>query len=416
MTSPSRAAHRAGRRHTRLCAVLAGLKENSGRTFHELAARTTVSASALKRAAGLHTPVAPEHVVTAFVRACGADAGQEQEVLELWRTARAEQRGILATLQAPAMAAIRTGADLTAALAAAYERAGAPALRLLQERATTDDADGALLLPLTSAWRITRREALPATWTQCAAFLRGCGIHPRHVRAWHDAWTRAQTPAQARTPTRRSSQAAARLVWLDPSGQQLRLGGESDWLVALFCEDQPGFPGGQALTRVFGILPPGERHSVLSTGLTRLLASRASRNGTVPGTLAPDEPHIVLLASRARRNGALPDTLFVADGLSPDERHTVLATGINRLATTHTRRNGTAPDTLFVADDLSPDEPRIVLATGINRLLASRARRNGIVPDTLFVADDGTFHLIQPKHYRDTAPPGLAAVLQAQHA
>ncbi|WP_331732725.1 hypothetical protein [Streptomyces sp. NBC_00989] len=69
-----------------------------------------------------------------------------------------------------------------------------------------------------------------------------------------------------------------------------------------------------------------------------------------------------------------------------------------------------------VFDVLTPDERHTVLATGINRLLASRARRNGTVPDTLFVADDGTFHLIQPKHYRHTAPPGLAAVLQAQHA
>ncbi|MEV0936375.1 helix-turn-helix domain-containing protein [Streptomyces phaeochromogenes] len=285
MTSASRAVHRAGRRHTHLSTVLTGLKEDSGLTFHELAARTTVSASALKRAAGLHA-LAPEHVVTAFVRACGADTDQAQEALKLWRAARAEQRGILATLHAPAVTAIRTLADLTAALAAAYERAGAPALRVLQERAATDDTDGALLLPLTSAWRITRREGRPTTWTQCAAFLRGCGIHPRRLPAWQDAWTRAQPPTQTLTPIRRSSHAAdPNIMWVDRK-VHLNMATESNWIVSLSHEDRTGLPGEQrTLTRVFDSLAPAERHTVLSAGLTRLLTTRARRNGTAPDTI-----------------------------------------------------------------------------------------------------------------------------------
>ncbi|MGW3311466.1 helix-turn-helix domain-containing protein [Streptomyces sp. NPDC001073] len=294
MTSPSRAVRRAGQRHVHLSGVLTKLREDSGLTFGELAARTTVSASALKRAADLHTPVAPEHVVTAFARACGADADQEREVLKLWRAARAEQRGILATLHAPAVAAIRTGADLTAALAAAYERAGAPALRVLQERATTDGTDGALLLPRTSAWRITRREARPTTWTQCAAFLRGCGIHPRRMPDWHDAWTRTRTP----TPAGRRPPAADLLLVTErthlatsTSSKRIHLAlptstaTDAHWIAPLSRTLRAGLPGEQqALTRFFDGLTPAERHTVLAAGLTRLLTTRARRNGAAPDT------------------------------------------------------------------------------------------------------------------------------------
>jgi hypothetical protein len=330
MTSPSHAVHRPGRRHTDLVRALTWLKEDSGLTFDELAARTTVSASALKRAAGLHAAVAPEHVVTAFVRACGAGADQEPVVLKLWRAARAEQRGILATLHAPAVTAIRTGADLTAALAAAYERAGAPALRVLQERATTDDTDGALLLPRTSAWRITRREGRPTTWTQCAAFLRGCGIHPRRMPAWHDAWTRTQNP----TPAAR----------------------------------RPNAPLGPLLLT--------ERvHLATSTTSKRTYLAPPTGAATDGNWTAP-----LPRADRACLPGEERALTRFFDGLAPAERHTVLAAGLTRLLTTRARRNGTAPDTAV---------------------------------DAITVSDDGTLHVIQAKHYGDTAPPAPALLAQA---
>ncbi|MGW1496455.1 helix-turn-helix domain-containing protein [Streptomyces sp. NPDC002402] len=277
MTSPSRTVRRAGRRHTRLSAVLTGLKEASGLTFDELAARTTVSTSALKRAAGLHT-VAPEHVVTAFVRACGADTDQEREVLKLLRAARAEQRGILATLHAPAVTAIRTPADLTAALAAAYERAGAPALRVLQERATTNHTDGALLLPRTSAWRITRREALPTTWTQCAAFLRGCGIHPRRMPAWHDAWTRTQTP----TPTgRTASRLTSRVTpWTDRIHLTLPTAPAGHGGTPIRPDDLRQTAEAQRLPRVHLDFGPADQRDALAAELTHLVTTHARRNGT----------------------------------------------------------------------------------------------------------------------------------------
>lgn len=204
MTSPSPRGCRPGRRHTHLIGLLAALKDRSRLSYAQLAARTAglkgadgVSASTLKRAVDPRA-MPQEHVVTAFVRACGAAVEVERDVLKVWRAARAENRGILGELRAPSVSSVRTRADFRAALVAAYERAGAPPLRVLQSRAGIGEAGGALLLPLTTAWRITRRKGLgPANWTQCEAFLRGCGIHPRRMGPWQDAWKRTRTLPRA---------------------------------------------------------------------------------------------------------------------------------------------------------------------------------------------------------------------------
>lgn len=204
MTSPSPRGCRPGRRHTHLIGLLAALKDRSRLSYAQLAARTAglkgadgVSASTLKRAVDPRA-MPQEHVVTAFVRACGAAVEVERDVLKVWRAARAENRGILGELRAPSVSSVRTRADFRAALVAAYEGAGAPPLRVLQSRAGIGEAGGALLLPLTTAWRITRREGLgPANWTQCEAFLRGCGIYPRRMGPWQDAWKRTRTLPRA---------------------------------------------------------------------------------------------------------------------------------------------------------------------------------------------------------------------------
>ncbi|MFB8760695.1 hypothetical protein [Streptomyces nigra] len=206
MTSPAPSPHarRTGQRHAQLIDLLAALKVRSRLTYAQMAARTAgledtdaVPTTTLKRALDPHA-VPKEYVVTAFVRACGAAIEEERDVLKVWRAARAEDRGILAALRAPSVSATRTRADFRAALVAAYERAGAPPLRVLQDRAGTDEVDGDVLLPRTTAWRITRREGQgPVSWTQCEAFLRGCGIHPRHMGPWLDAWKRTRTLPRA---------------------------------------------------------------------------------------------------------------------------------------------------------------------------------------------------------------------------
>lgn len=307
MTSPSRAGHpvrRAGRRHTDLVVLLTALKDHCGLTFAELAGRTAVletttavSASTLKTVDSRAVP--QEHVVTAFVRACGATADQERDALRLRLAARAEDRGVLATLRAPSVTSIRTRADLDAALAAAYERAGAPPLRVLQHRATTNDTDGTVLLPLTSAWRITRRQGRPATWPQCEAFLRGCGIHPRRMRPWHEAWNRAQAlaplPAEHATPPGHRAR-----WWLSRDHLSLPISHACP-----VCADDlttPQHPAGPqtpaatrllvhrtsaetpAATPLLARLTPADRRAVLNARLNHLRGTRARRNGTAPDT------------------------------------------------------------------------------------------------------------------------------------
>lgn len=286
MTSPlpgRTGVRRTSRHHDGLTALLRALKDRSGLTFSELAARAAhpkdtaaVSASTLKRAAGGNI-LPQEHVVTAYTRACEATAEEEREALRLRRAARAEERGILAALQAPAVRSIRTPADFDAALAAAYERAGAPPRRVLQERATTDEEDGALLLPLTTLWRITRREARPATWEQCAAFLRGCGIHRRRMGPWREAWQRIHTATPA------AAQRTARDPWLSALHHPLAYEALDPTVV-----DQAGQRGGAAptLSRTFVGLDPADQVSVLAAGLTDLAIARgrARRNGITPDT------------------------------------------------------------------------------------------------------------------------------------
>ncbi|GAA4027286.1 helix-turn-helix domain-containing protein [Streptomyces plumbiresistens] len=289
MTSPSRArrtVRRTARHHIGLGVFLGALKDRCRLTFAELAARTAeledttaVSASTLKRA--LYRGAVPqEHVVTAYVRACGATAEEERDALKLWRAARAEDRGILASLRAPSVTSIRTSADLDAALAAAYERAGAPPLRVLQLRAATDEADGALLLPLTTAWRITRREGRPANWTQCEAFLRACGIHPRRMRPWQEAFQRTQAPDQ----TERATPAGRGPRWWTgrhhlyfPSTQNCPVCDKD-----LTTPKRPAAADRTGNQQQAAGAPTPTR--ALTATLNRLLSTQARRNGTAPDT------------------------------------------------------------------------------------------------------------------------------------
>ncbi|MFE2471651.1 hypothetical protein [Streptomyces mirabilis] len=344
VTGLSRAA---GPRRAELVVFLAGLRHLCGCTFAELAARATelddvaaVSATTFKRAVS-GTTVPQESTVTAFVRACDAVAEDERIALKLWRAARAEERGVFPQLRAPAVRNIRTRADLAAALAAAYERAGAPPLRTLQERAGTDRVVGASLLPLTTAWRITRREAQPADWPQCEAFLRGCGIHPRRMALWHDAWKRsadAHPALPSRTPASRA-RTTARLVkgsrdwtteflmpvtpvtgvrfvpfdYAEPST-------ESDMHTAGAAATLHPGPGGYSITPqvrlprelqvmddAFGGLGAREQHAVLTAGFTHLRDARARRNGVAPDTgidvIGVQGGKLLLVEAKNRRDG-----------------------------------------------------------------------------------------------------------------
>lgn len=179
-----------------LAAALRELRADAGLTYDELASRTGLSAATLKRAASGRT-VPSWSTFTAFTDACcnvdGAVMSQLRrelgELTSLWRSARVAERGRLKHLRRPASPElVTTAGHLSEALEYFYEGAGAVSLRRLQAL-----AGGAHLLPVSTAARIVSRQALPASRQQCVAFLSACGLGPRLVRRWADAYERLTT-------------------------------------------------------------------------------------------------------------------------------------------------------------------------------------------------------------------------------
>ncbi|MFJ2753680.1 helix-turn-helix domain-containing protein [Streptomyces sp. NPDC087297] len=165
-----------------LATALRGLRTASGLTYDEMAAQTGISPATLKRAASGRI-VAAWETVTALVAVCGDPDGA---VGHLWQKARIAERGRLAQLRRPGSPElITTRGALSEALEYFYERAGGLPLRRLQAL-----AGGPHLLAVSSAARIVNREALPASRQQCAAFLTACGIGPRLVERWAEAFDR----------------------------------------------------------------------------------------------------------------------------------------------------------------------------------------------------------------------------------
>ncbi|MGW2892589.1 helix-turn-helix domain-containing protein [Streptomyces griseoruber] len=220
-----------------LGAMLKNLRQRAQLTFAELAERTAalgdpalaVSAATLKRAAGGHA-LPKESTVVAYVRGCDATPQQEHKALQLWRRARAKNRGILRQLHAPGVDNIRTRQDFTAALTAVYEGAGAPPLRTVQQRAgTVPQPNGVaserevFLLPLGTLFRIVHRKVKLPAWNHCEAFLRGCGVTgQRTLTQWQKAWRRASTgpvtvPHGAQQPVRTREQ-LRRVLQATPGG------------------------------------------------------------------------------------------------------------------------------------------------------------------------------------------------------
>ncbi|PWI05121.1 hypothetical protein DIZ27_41330 [Streptomyces sp. NWU339] len=89
-------------------------------------------------------------------------------------------------LKKPRPEYIADQADLSRALHALYEHAGAPPLREIQSR-----AGGAMHLPLSTLARIVSREALPADERQFLAFLAGFGVEGEERQTkWRMAWNK----------------------------------------------------------------------------------------------------------------------------------------------------------------------------------------------------------------------------------
>ncbi|MFF3679847.1 helix-turn-helix domain-containing protein [Streptomyces sp. NPDC002120] len=164
-----------------LAAALRQIRTLAGLSYDELADRTGLSAATLKRATSGRT-VPAEETVTAFATACGGDP--VDALHRLWLNARIADRGRLAQLRKPARPRFVDGRrELSAALEYFYEVAGAPPLRRL-----VDLAGGAHLLPVSSAARIVKRQALPVSRQQMMAFLTACGITGQELDRWGDAF------------------------------------------------------------------------------------------------------------------------------------------------------------------------------------------------------------------------------------
>ncbi|MBC7272249.1 hypothetical protein ACF09G_36340 [Streptomyces albogriseolus] len=188
----TRTAQASARDRTALASFLTTLHWIHGPAWSELSRRTGLSVSTLQRTARRTGPVPREENVIAYVEGITRDPRAVTDALRLWRRARIEERGRLRTLNAPAPAFVRNHADLLAALAAAYEKAGAPPLRTLQRRAG-NAANNVPHLPLTNAFRIINRERLPTDQRQYEAYLAGCGVPEHALTPWRNAWIRVQS-------------------------------------------------------------------------------------------------------------------------------------------------------------------------------------------------------------------------------
>ncbi|WP_069734921.1 helix-turn-helix transcriptional regulator [Streptomyces sp. EN27] len=179
-----------------LAELLVALRRAARLSQRDLAARATISRGTVQNAESGRT--APSALLLdAYLKACGADSRTADRARRLRTRGRSDQRGRLRGLCAPAPDLIHDRHDLAAALAAAFERAGAPPLG---DRHLIGDREP---LPRTTAWRIVNRQGLPASVTQLETFLTACGISPAVQRLYTDAYRRVTATRPARpTPPR----------------------------------------------------------------------------------------------------------------------------------------------------------------------------------------------------------------------
>ncbi|MFG2197090.1 hypothetical protein [Streptomyces sp. NPDC048639] len=332
-----RANHEPRPHRAKLAGFLTELRRGAELTYEEMADRLKLggrelSPSTLKRAAGTRSSVPKEPTVSAFVIACvgseieqgaqqydAAGGNVMREALGLWRKAKIEERGKLEGLHAPSPANIRTDADMTAALAAAYELAGAPPLRTLQQRAgyTGAPADDPAaqeqtmlsgappILPVSTAWRIVKRRGQPTNLQQVEAFLRGCGITSRAMPEWRRAWERTL----ASSPPPVAPRAAPSPNYGSQEGQADQVGANQSALATLLAQ-----------------LSPKDVDEVLRGGLALLINSKGLRNGTaVPnsvGSLTRDTHVAVKASSPDTSRVPVPKRTFARAGRGPDRPDT----------------------------------------------------------------------------------------------
>ncbi|MFD9038680.1 helix-turn-helix domain-containing protein [Streptomyces bottropensis] len=256
----SRTSAEPGRPFAALAAHLISLRRTARLTQRALAERASISRGAVQRAeSGVAAPCPT--VLDAYLRACAAGPAEQARARLLRNRGRAAQRDRLSQLSAPSPVLIRTADDLGAALAAAYERAGAPPLRDLNR-------PGRAPVPPTTAWRIVNRKGLPATVRQMLTFLTACSISPAEQRLYIDAYHRVTADRPARPAPPRTVIHRTHRVPLSHGGSDDR------------CELT-----GTAAT-IARRLPPAVLEEVFTAGLYEWAGRQAHRNGTTPDLVA----------------------------------------------------------------------------------------------------------------------------------
>ncbi|MEU3620017.1 helix-turn-helix transcriptional regulator [Streptomyces sp. NPDC006872] len=251
----------------RLAEHLRHWRETAGITYETLARRTGLSPATLKRAAS--GAVVPQRATAeAYVEGCGGGQDAVRAAHALWRQARIEERGRLA--HAPRPELIADAADLSRALEAVWERAGAPSLRQIRDR-----SGNPLSLPLSSAARIVKRDTVPADEQQLRAFLTGCGVPPEQHAVWTTAFGKITSPAAAVQMSVNDLVAVSRRI---ATRRLLRLTARREQA----REREPQWK------QFMDLLPPVAVEEIIVSGTQSYLASEAARNGTTVQKFTPD--------------------------------------------------------------------------------------------------------------------------------
>ncbi|WP_331746994.1 helix-turn-helix domain-containing protein (plasmid) [Streptomyces sp. NBC_00853] len=198
-------------------AALAGhmirLRRDARLTQEQLGQVAGLSRSTVQRAeSGTSTPSC--EILRTYVASCGGTEEEQHAAVALRAHGRAAHRGRAAALGAPHPSAMRDRPDLQAVLAADFEKAGAT-LRDF----TRHVPPGGAPIPLGTAWRISRRAALPATAGQLETWMAVCRIHPRTRQIYRDTYARVTAdriprPGPGR-PRRHQEASVSCAEWLD---------------------------------------------------------------------------------------------------------------------------------------------------------------------------------------------------------
>jgi hypothetical protein len=177
-----------------LAVFLRRRRGTGGWSYEDLAEQSDFSRQTLQRAAAGGMTVPPWPVVESFVTATRPYWESDEDLQRaintaksIWRNARYEQRKKTGPRrpEPPVLGLVRNEADVAAVLVELYERAGAPSMKTMEER-----AGGMGILPHSTAHRIVTRKALPYSFEQFDAFLTACEVDPRRRGPWHNMWLR----------------------------------------------------------------------------------------------------------------------------------------------------------------------------------------------------------------------------------